>query len=41
MDCNLKKLANDFTFIALCLGKLTETHIMVDFLFENSFDIFL
>ena len=30
-----------FKFIALRLGKLAKTQIMVDFLFENSRDIFL
>ena len=41
MDCHLKKWANFFKFIMLCLGKLAKTKIMVDSLFENLPDIFL
>ena len=38
----LKKLGQFFfKFVALCLGKLAETHIMVDLLFECCLDIFL
>ena len=42
MDFNFKKIRSIFfKFVALCLGKLAETHIMVDLLFECCLDIFL
>ena len=41
MDCILKRLGFFSKIIALCLGKLNKTHIMVDSLFKNSLDISL
>ena len=41
MDRDLKKMGSVFNFIALCLGRLAKTQIMVYSMFENALDIFL